>query len=124
MRYARGKHAALAQHERELISERTKAALAAKKARGCILGSPQNLTRAATLKAAAARHTRALEDPSNRRATELALLYRGCGLSYGAIARKLNENGHSTRRGKTFSACSVERLIKRAAQVYALKVAA
>jgi DNA invertase Pin-like site-specific DNA recombinase len=44
--------AALAQHERELISERTKAALEAKKARGCVLGSPQNLTKDATLKAA------------------------------------------------------------------------
>ena len=54
--------AALAQHERELISERTKAALAAKKSRGCVLGSPQNLTKEATSKAAAARRRRALED--------------------------------------------------------------
>jgi|SRR5215475_393663 len=32
--------AALAQHERELISERTKRHFAAKKGKGCILGSP------------------------------------------------------------------------------------
>ena len=106
--------AALAQHERELISERTKAALKAKKARGCVLGSPQNLTREATLKAANARRRRALEDPANRRATELAVLYRNCGLSYGAIAGKLNSNGHVTRRGKTFSACTIQRLLGRA----------
>jgi DNA invertase Pin-like site-specific DNA recombinase len=41
----------MAQHKRELISERTKAALAAKKARGFKLGSPQNLTKEATIKA-------------------------------------------------------------------------
>jgi DNA invertase Pin-like site-specific DNA recombinase len=106
--------AALAQHERELISERTKAALAAKKARGCILGSPRNLTKEATLKAAFARRRCALEDPANRRATELALLYRDRGLSYAAIAKQLNENGHATRRGKLFHPCTVERLLKRA----------
>src|SRR5215831_2006202 len=61
--------AALAQHERELISERTKAALAAKKARGCVLGTPGNLTKEATVKAAASRRRRAIEDPANRRAT-------------------------------------------------------
>ena len=106
--------AALAQHERELISERTKAALAAKKARGAVLGSPQNLTREATMKAAIARHRRALDEPANRRAAELALLYRERGLSYGAIAKTLNENDHTTRRGKCFTACSIERLLKRA----------
>src|SRR5215471_7249965 len=61
--------AALAQHERELISERTKAALAAKKAKGCILGSPQNLTREAILRAAESRRRRAREHPANRQAT-------------------------------------------------------
>jgi DNA invertase Pin-like site-specific DNA recombinase len=119
-----GVFAALAQHERELISERTKAALKAKKARGCVLGSPQNLTREATLKAAEARRRRALEDPANRRATELALLYRNCGLSYKAIAGKLNANDHVTRRGKRFSACAIQRLLKRAKQVGTVKQAA
>jgi len=106
--------AALAQHERELISERTKAALKAKKARGCALGSPQNLTRDATLKAAEARRRRAIEDPANRRATELALLYRNCGLTYRAVAEKLNSNGHVTRRGKRFAACTIQWFLGRA----------
>lgn len=116
--------AALAQHERELISERTKAALAAKKARGFVLGSPQNLTKEATIKATAARRRCALEDPANRRATELAVLYRETGLSYGAIAQKLNSNGHTARRGGLFYACTVERLLKRAAPAMCLKQAA
>jgi DNA invertase Pin-like site-specific DNA recombinase len=108
--------AAMAQHERELISERTKAALTAKKARGFVLGSPQNLTREAVIKAANARQRRALDDPANRRATELAALYRDRGLSYSAIAKKLNSNGHVTRRGNSFYGCTVERLLKRAGQ--------
>lgn len=107
--------AALAQHERELISERTKAALKAKKARGCVLGSPQNLTRAATEKAAAARSRIALANIANKRATELGLLYRERGLSYASIAETLNSNGHLARRGGRFHACTVERLLKRSA---------
>ena len=116
--------ATLAQHERELISERTKAALAAKKARGAKLGSPQNLTREATNKAAEARHRRALEDPANKRATELALLYRERGLSFRAIAETLNANGHVTRRGRKFYACTVERLLSRGRQRKARRQAA
>jgi len=97
-----------------LISERTKAALSAKKARGFVLGSPQNLTREAVAKAAKARRKRALDNPANRRATELATLYRERGLTYAAIAEKLNANGHVTRRGLRFHPCTIERLLKRA----------
>jgi DNA invertase Pin-like site-specific DNA recombinase len=61
--------AALAQHERELISERTKAALTAKKAQGFALGSSQNLTREAVTKAAESRRKRALADPANMEAS-------------------------------------------------------
>lgn len=39
-------YAALAEKERRLISERTKAALAAKKAAGAVLGNPRNLAEA------------------------------------------------------------------------------
>src|SRR3979409_440971 len=46
-------YAALAEKERRLISERTKAALAAKKAAGAILGNPHNLTEAGSLGRAA-----------------------------------------------------------------------
>src|SRR5215213_9371125 len=42
-------YAALAEKERRLISERTKAALAAKKANGARLGNPRNITQAGAL---------------------------------------------------------------------------
>jgi DNA invertase Pin-like site-specific DNA recombinase len=106
--------AAMAQHEREVISQRTKSALGALKARGVKLGNPQNLTPEAIKKAAAARTANALAAPANRIATELATLYKANGLSLSAIARKLNENGHSTRRGKAFDGVAVRRLLERA----------
>ena len=46
-------YAAVAEHERRLISERTKAALAARKARGLPLGNPDPASRAAAGKAGA-----------------------------------------------------------------------
>src|SRR4051812_6741424 len=42
-------YAALAEKERRLISERTKAALAAKKASGATLGNPRNIAHAGNL---------------------------------------------------------------------------
>jgi DNA invertase Pin-like site-specific DNA recombinase len=50
-----GVFAAMAQHEREIISARTKAALAARRARGLSLGSPRDLSAYAIAAAAAGR---------------------------------------------------------------------
>lgn len=106
-----GIFATLAQHERELISERTRAALAARKARGLSLGTPANLNEAARAKGHQANRTNALEAKANRQAYELATLYRGNGLSFRSIANKLNENGYTTRRGCTWRPGSVQRLL-------------
>jgi DNA invertase Pin-like site-specific DNA recombinase len=43
------RYAALAERERRLISERTKAALAAKKAGGAKLGNPSNIVEAGSM---------------------------------------------------------------------------
>ncbi len=105
-----GIFAVLAQHERELISSRTKAALAAKKAQGYKLGSPGNLSRSAMEKAWQACRDKAAGNENNRRAAALIASYRKAGMNYSAIARILNEAGFRTAKGKFFQAVQVQRL--------------
>jgi len=105
--------AALAQKERELISERTKAALAQRKAQGYQLWTPENLTPEAIEKGRRIRMENAHNDLNNKRATSLIVLYRKEKLSYASIAQRLNENGYQTRRGKAFTAMTVKRLFDR-----------
>src|SRR5262249_1290956 len=93
--------ATVAQVEAEAISARTRAPLAGGKARGHRLGNPKHLTPEARRKGAEAMRRLSRENIANRRAAELALLYRNAGLSLREIADKLNAGGHSTpRQGK------------------------
>ncbi|MBD2757760.1 recombinase family protein [Spirosoma validum] len=101
--------AVLAQHERELIGERTRSALAAKKAQGHKLGMP-NITTEVTRRGLAVRQQNAQVNLANRQAAELIRLYRKDGLTYRAIADRLNQMGYRTRRGQEFLAMSVKRL--------------
>ena len=101
--------AVLAQHERELIGERTKAALKAKKAQGYKLGMP-NMTPAIRQLGLDVRQHNARTDQANKQAAELIRLYRKEGLTYQAIADRLNQMGYRTRRGQAFLAMSVKRL--------------
>ena len=41
-------------------------------------------------------------------------LLRDQGMSYGAIADQLNDNGFKTRQGKSFKAMTVKRILDRA----------
>lgn len=108
-----GIFATLAQHERELISSRTKAALDAKRAQGAVLGSPQNLTADAQRKGVAGNQRRALANENNRRASLMAdMMYRN-GKNYTHIADELNRSGFRTATGCEFQATQVRRLIKR-----------
>lgn len=105
--------ALIAQHEREQISARTKAALAAARARGARLGNPNGtaaIRRAGKGNAAAlaARRSRLI-----RRARELAALVaetRHLGVS--GMADEFNRRGIRTPRGGQWHRTSIKRLLK------------
>lgn len=111
--------AAVAEHEAEIISLRTKSALAAYKSRGGKLGGqlPQcrNLNREAQLKgsrnAAAARSKAAV----NAYCDLLPIMaeLRAEGQTLQRIADKLNAEGHTTRRGNPWNPVQVARVLKR-----------
>jgi DNA invertase Pin-like site-specific DNA recombinase len=102
---------ALAEHEREQISQRTIAALAVLKARGVKLGNP-NLE-AARRRAAEVRRT-------VKSAPELVSIVVGLarqGLSRNEIARRLNRLGLRAVRGRPFFQATVRQLLLAAATV-------
>jgi len=109
--------AMLAQKERELISERTKAALAAAKARGVKLGNPNG---AAPLKragkgttAALARITADASAFAEDLREKIDQLHQQGVTSLAGIAKALNESHIVTPRGGKWHASSVRNLVAR-----------
>lgn len=110
--------AVIAEEERRLISERTKVALKAAKARGVKLGNPNGAEAfrrtgfhggkigAEVNKANAQRRAESLR--------EVVSEIRAHGaVSYAAIARGLNDRYIATRTGKNWQPCSVKLLMER-----------
>jgi DNA invertase Pin-like site-specific DNA recombinase len=102
--------AAVAEGEREMISERTKAALAAAKARGVQLGTPDTQRLGTERRAAADAHARALR-------TALSELWLEGIIGVREIAAALNARGVSTSRGGQWHPTSVQRLLERTARL-------
>lgn len=111
--------AAVAEHEAEMISQRTKAALQAYKARGGKLGAELPQCRNLTPDAVARGRERSIQSRAKAAAEAYADLapamreWRATGLSLAAIAERLNTEGHTTRRGKPWNPVQVLRVLER-----------
>jgi DNA invertase Pin-like site-specific DNA recombinase len=110
-------YAALAEKERKLISERTKAALAVKKAQGVPLGNRTNLAEARTK---AAVSIKAAADAFALNVLPVIEQVKANGAtSYSAIAEALNVRGVGTARGGTWQAATVRKIMLRAPRLAA-----
>jgi DNA invertase Pin-like site-specific DNA recombinase len=104
-------YAALAEKERRLISERTKAALAAKKAQGASLGNPKNLAAAGSV----GREVQILgADAFAAALLPIVQTLQSAGaITLEAITRGLNERGVRPARGTRWHVSSVANLLSR-----------
>lgn len=106
---------AIADRERELISIRTTQALQAKKERDGsvhpVKGHVSNFTAEGRQKAAAKKRATAKREDQKVRLAIKAM--RKAGESLEEIARKLNEDGHTTATGKQFFKMTVKRILER-----------
>lgn len=102
--------AALAEREAKMISDRTRAALEAKRAK---VGEwrKSGLTDTARAAGTVAMKEKAAHNPNNRRAAGYVQTLRKSGLTLQEIADTLNEQGFTTAKGKSFSRVQVSRLL-------------
>ncbi len=115
--------AAVAEDEARRISDRTKAALQAAKARGTLLGSarPGHWEGSEDRRAVGSRAGAAVAAEVHRKAAAEAygdlapsmLAMQAEGLSLRGIAARLNEQGQTTRRGKPWNPMQVRSVLKR-----------
>ena len=108
--------AAISQYEAELVATRTKQALAAKKARGAVLGNPDHLLEnldSAIAKSVETNKRKAEENPNNKRAAAMLKVLAKEGRTLQEMADYLNEQGFTTSKGYKFTRSAVLVLLKR-----------
>jgi DNA invertase Pin-like site-specific DNA recombinase len=105
-------YAALAEKERALIADRTRAALAQKKAHGAVLGNRTNLPEAQAKGVAANRKT---ADAFAANVLPIVRQIQASGATtFRAIAAALNDRGVRTARGEAWHDSTVRNLLARA----------
>jgi DNA invertase Pin-like site-specific DNA recombinase len=104
-------YAALAEKERRLISERTRAALAAKKAQGALLGNRTNLADARA-KGMVTNQATAAAFAANVMPV-IRQVQAGGATSFQAIADALNARGMRSPRGRDWHSTTVRNIINR-----------
>lgn len=117
---------AVAEGEAKAISDRTKVALAAAKARGVKLGSARpghwdgmEAARAAGLKKARAKSVAVRKQATSEAYADLVPMIqemKQAGKTLQQIADSLNAEGHTTRRGMSWSHVQVMRILKHVGQ--------
>jgi DNA invertase Pin-like site-specific DNA recombinase len=105
-------YAALAEKERRLISERTKAALAAKRASGARLGNPRNAAAAAAL--GRANQIEAADEFVAGLMPVVEAIRKAGATTRDALTRALNDRGIRSARGGSWHVSSVSNLLARA----------
>ena len=107
---------AISQYEAELTAARTKAALQAKKARGCNLGNPEHLLdkhEEAIQNSIKTCKAKADSNPNNKRAIALLRTLVKEEHTYQEMAEILNREGFVSSHGCSFTKSTVYKLIKR-----------
>ena len=106
----------LAQYEREAISARTKAALAAARKRGVALGGYRE--ESPDIARFQKKAVKAIKEAADARAEdwrETIVSMQAEGLSLNAMAARLNDDGLPTSRGGAWTATAVRRVVLRLA---------
>ncbi|QEE38957.1 MULTISPECIES: recombinase family protein [unclassified Methylobacterium] len=107
--------AVVAQAERKMISTRTKAALAAAKARGVQLGKPENLSnREAGQVGSRVRQTQRSKERAMDLAPVIATVRAEGAVSLRQIAAALNAREIPAARGGVWSAAQIQRMLAKA----------
>lgn len=101
----------MAQHEREMISERTRKAIRTRINAGAKWGNAQNFSDSGRAIGRAKHSNNAKNNGNNLRAFVVASDMRKNGDSFGVIATRLNQFGFQTSRGKAFHPNSVRQLL-------------
>lgn len=103
-------YAVMAEKERQMISERTKSALAVLKKKGVVLGNPTCLEKAQIL--GGIKNAKKADEFADSVRPTIERMRRD-GMKLSEIADELNTNGTKTARGGMWSVTSLSRIISR-----------